>query len=100
VLPVIIPAPQLGDQVKNATMFREANAAVVLDEARIQEVPTLLEQAVKKLLTQPKVAKGYATRLGAFAKPDAAADVASLVVSAAVRKQGAAKAVRSRKVRS
>ena len=84
---IIVPNPMLtgGHQTKNAAVYAEANAAVVVEEASLLNSQTLYK-AISKLLSSPDDAKSYGERLHAFTKPDAALDVAGLIVKAVVAK--------------
>lgn len=85
---IVIPAEHLSDQVKNAAVFKEAEAAIVLSDTTITKRPTALLDAVKMLVDEPAEAHHAAAQLHTFAKPNAAADVAALIVDAvAVKKK-------------
>ena len=81
---VLVPNGHLtgGHQLKNAMVYVEKNAAVVVDDDQLEERPKILYEAVKKLLADPKQAKQMATALSTFAKPEAALDVAQMILSA------------------
>lgn len=85
---ILVPNAALtgGHQLKNAAVYGEAHVAIVLDEDEIVAQPKLLAKAVKAYLDDPKTTQQMATRFGKFAKPDAAKDVASLILSARARK--------------
>lgn len=82
---IIIPNPMLtgGHQLKNAAVYEQANAAVIVDETSIESQPSLLFDAIMELIDHPDKAKEYGKKLQQFAKPDAALDVAEMIVSAA-----------------
>lgn len=75
---IVVPARQLGDQLKNAAMYQAAGAACVLQDSEI-EVPGALRNAVFELLGDTARRERLADALHAFARPQAAADVASLI---------------------
>lgn len=79
---IMIPAKLLGDQVKNAVVYKQAEAAVVLSDDEIAE-GGVLGQAIRSLLEDTERAKQLADNLHAFARPDAAEQTAALVVEAA-----------------
>lgn len=79
---IVIPAEHLSDQVKNAQVFEEAEAAIVLSDTTIVKRPTALLDAVQMLVNEPAEASHAAAQLHTFAKPNAAADVAELIVKA------------------
>lgn len=82
---ILVPNAALtgGHQLKNAAVYEEAQVAIVLDEDQAVENPTLLLDAVKQYLDDPKTTKKMATRFGEFAKPLAAKDMAELILSVA-----------------
>lgn len=77
---VIVPAKQLGDQLKNAEMFASHKAAVVLsDDSLLEKLPGTLGD----LLSDSSSRMAYARRLHEFARPDAATDVADMIIEVA-----------------
>lgn len=80
---VIIPSKVLtgGHQIKNAAVYVRADAAVGVDEDELRARPEVLREAIDGFLGNPDRAAGYAERMHAFAKPDAALDVAGLISS-------------------
>lgn len=84
---VVIPAEHLSDQVKNAQVFEEAEAAIVLSDTTITKRPHALLDAVQMLVNEPAEAHHVAAQLHTFAKPHAAADVAGLIVDAVADKR-------------
>jgi len=84
--PVIaVPAKQLGDQHKNAVVYEVANAAVVLSDDDIAK-PNRLGNEIVDLLHDESRRKSLASHLHEFAKPNAAHDVAALLLDLARRK--------------
>lgn len=79
---ILIPSRALGDQRKNAEVYKAADAAVVLTDDEIQD-PAILEHVVKSLLDNSVRREQLAARLHEFARPEAARDVAYLVLEAA-----------------
>lgn len=81
---ILVPNAALtgGHQVKNANVYGEAQVAIVLDEDATVEAPRLLVDAVRSYLKDPKTTQAMAKRFGEFAKPNAAKDMATLIVSA------------------
>lgn len=81
---ILVPNAALtgGHQIKNAAVYNDAKAAVVLVEDETVENPKLLLQAVNDLLDDPIVTKAMARRFSNFAKPDAAKDVAKMILAA------------------
>ena len=76
---ILIPAKTLGDQRKNAEVYREADAAVVLTDEQISQGNALYE-AISQLISSPKRQEELSTRLHAFARPQAARDVATMIL--------------------
>lgn len=81
---IIVPNPLLtgGHQLKNATVYEAAKAAVIVDEADLA-TPQVLSDAISNLLAAPELRASYGSALHTFAKPDAAIDVAMLIIKAA-----------------
>lgn len=81
---ILVPNAALtgGHQVKNAAVYSEAQVAIVLNEDEIVEKPGLLVTAVGAYLNDPKTTQTMAKRFGVFAKPNAAKDMARLILSA------------------
>ena len=77
---IIIPAAQLGDQIKNATIYQEAKAALVLSDARIAD-DTTLGTAILSLVNSPEARAAMSRHLHAYAKPHAAQDMAHMIMS-------------------
>lgn len=81
---IIVPAHQLGDQIKNAKVFHDANAAVVVPNMGI-EADDRLERAILTLADDPMMRKALGERLHAFARPRATRQLAKLLMTAAKR---------------
>lgn len=81
---ILVPNAALtgGHQLKNAAVYGDAQVAVVLDEDAMVEKPALLVKAVSGYLKDPKTTASMAKRFGKFAKPDAAKDMATMILSA------------------
>lgn len=86
---IIIPAAVLagGHQLKNAAVYAKARAAVVLDEEKMMLDHRKLIRAILALATSAERRSQLGTRLHTFAKPDAAIDMATLIVAAAAAKK-------------
>lgn len=80
---VIVPSPFLagGHQLKNAKYFTDNKAAVLVDEAQALEKPELLTQAVDHILMEEQARIDLQNNLHALAKPQAAADIAWIVLN-------------------
>ena len=81
---ILIPNAALtgGHQLKNAAVYEDSKAAVVLHEDSMVDEPQLLISAVKDVLEHPRESKAMAKRFSAFARPDAAKDVAGMILRA------------------
>jgi UDP-N-acetylglucosamine--N-acetylmuramyl-(pentapeptide) pyrophosphoryl-undecaprenol N-acetylglucosamine transferase len=80
---VVIPNPLLtgGHQLKNAKVLEAEQAIKVVEEAQLRAEPTTLSDAIIDLLHSPEKRAALAAKLGAQARPNAAADLASLILS-------------------
>lgn len=87
---IIVPNAQLtgGHQVKNAAVYTGAGAAEVIDEMRFAANPDELKELIVAIAIDKERQKQLGDALAAFAKPEAALDVAQLVVSAATKGNG------------
>ena len=79
---IAVPARQLGDQLKNAAVYKAADAAVVMTDDDIS-VGTNLEDVIVRLIGDAELRKGMGDRLHEFARPEAARDLAKLILKAA-----------------
>lgn len=82
---IIIPNDMLtgGHQTKNAKVYADAEAAIVLTEQALEEAPMTLLDELQGLLNDSEKRQQLGERMHAFARPDAALDTAELIVSAA-----------------
>lgn len=82
---VMVPNPYLtgGHQLKNASVYEYAEAAVTVDEQALEQDPQVLRRALEGLLDDEEHRKALSKALHAFARPDAAIDMAALIVAAA-----------------
>ncbi len=81
---IIVPNGQLtgGHQLKNAKVYVDANAAVMSDENIFKDSPELLLQQIFELLDDSDKRHQLSQSLQAFAKPDAASDMAVMIEQA------------------
>jgi len=86
---IMVPNPYLtgGHQLKNASIYQEAHAALTVDEQELKANPLVLKRAVLRLLDDADERHKLGQALSAFAKPDAAIDMAALIVQAATQHQ-------------
>lgn len=82
---ILVPNGYLtgGHQLKNAAVYAEKNAVLVIDEEELEKRPELLVDAVLNLLADPARMQAMGRAFYAFAKPDAAKDMAEMIVNAA-----------------
>jgi UDP-N-acetylglucosamine--N-acetylmuramyl-(pentapeptide) pyrophosphoryl-undecaprenol N-acetylglucosamine transferase len=81
---ILIPNAKLtgGHQLKNAAVYQEAGAVSVLNEDELDETKSLLANEISVLLANPKDTAAMAHRFKVFSKPDAAKDMAQLILNA------------------
>jgi UDP-N-acetylglucosamine--N-acetylmuramyl-(pentapeptide) pyrophosphoryl-undecaprenol N-acetylglucosamine transferase len=82
---ILIPNGKLtgGHQLKNAAVYQQVGAVAVLDEDLLDVDKTLLAKEIALLFAEPKETSAMAHRFKAFSKPDAAKDMAQLIIKAA-----------------
>ena len=85
---ILIPNGKLtgGHQLKNAAVYEAAGAVVVVDEALLDTNKSLLAEAIQTLLSEPENTKAMAHKFKAFSKPDAAKDMAAMILAARRKK--------------
>ncbi len=81
---ILVPNAKLtgGHQLKNAAVYEAKKAVIVLNEDRMEASPVILVETVKDLLDHPKTTEQMAARFYGFRRPDAAKDMAQLIISA------------------
>ena len=81
---ILIPNAQLvgGHQLKNAKMYSEEDAAVVIDETQLTSEPDILYDKILELIEDSSKRHKLSENLHRFAKPDAAQQVAKLILGA------------------
>lgn len=85
---VLVPNGRLtgGHQLKNAKVFADKQAAVIVDDGQFARTDdTSLVDAVRRIIDQPDLQKTLATNIHALAKPHAASDAAAMILRAAGR---------------
>lgn len=82
---VIVPNPYLtgGHQLKNAAVYTKTGAGVIIDEEALAARPHELLDTVTALALNPKELARMSKAIHVFAKPDAARDMATLILEAA-----------------
>lgn len=82
---IIIPNIHLtgGHQVKNAAVYSQAKAVVILDDAQLTAEPLSLVDAINATLLNKATMQRLSKNIHTFAKPDAAKDMAQIIIEAA-----------------
>ena len=85
---IIIPNGMLtaGHQLKNAKVYQDKLAAVVLTEEEMAQSGDALVNKILQLLRAPKILSGLGNNFGKFAKPEAARDMAEMILTVLRRK--------------
>lgn len=81
---IMVPNPYLrgGHQLKNAQVYIDAHAALIVDEEELEKNPLVLHRAIERLLDNPEERQALGRALSTLARPEAAIDMASLIVEA------------------
>lgn len=87
---IIVPNPYLtgGHQLKNAKLYEDKKAAVVLSERQALKNPQLLADALKSFMDKPKEAASMAARLHTLSKSNSAEEIGDLLIGVARKKKG------------
>lgn len=82
---IIVPSPFLaGDhQTKNAKMYAEKNAGIVLSQEEIREKPGILTKEILRILADAELAKTLGENLAKFYVADSAQKMAQLILAVA-----------------
>ncbi len=82
---ILIPNGKLtgGHQLKNAAVYSNAGAVVVVDEQSMMDNPAILRQAIEHVLVESEVSATMAQKFSTFAKPHAARDMVDMILDAA-----------------
>lgn len=90
---IIVPNPHLtgGHQLKNAGVYQDSGAAIIIDEDELILNPLKLKKAIMGVVENTKQQQTMSKAIYKFAKPDAAIDTAALIAGAAYKsnKKGA-----------
>ncbi len=81
---ILIPNGKLtgGHQLKNAAVYAEADAVKILNEQAMADNPRLLVDTVADIFANPAESVQMAKRFNKFARPDAASDMADMILNA------------------
>jgi len=84
---ILIPNGKLsgGHQLKNAAVYQKDGAVVIVDEDEMVGNPKILVDAVRDILSNPEKAQQMSLAFAPFARPNAARDVADMVLVASNR---------------
>ncbi len=79
---ILIPNAKLsgGHQLKNAAVYAEKGAVLIVDEDDMEANPQVLVEAVRQILNDKTAADEMSDRFLKFARPDAAKHTARLVL--------------------
>lgn len=82
---ILIPNGKLsgGHQLKNAAVYLEQDAVKVVDEETMVQNPNVLVLSIKDVLADPKAMIKMANKFASFSRPNAAVDMAEMIISAA-----------------
>lgn len=86
---IIVPNGMLtaGHQLKNAKVYQDSLAAVIVTEEEMGKNSDVLAKKAIQLLRAPKILDGLGKNFGKFARPAAASDMADMILTT-VRRQG------------
>src|SRR5680860_462777 len=79
---ILIPNGKLtgGHQLKNAAVYLKKGAVIVVDDNKMLKKPQLLVSAVQDILSNPDKAHKMAQVFTSFVRPNAARDVADMII--------------------
>lgn len=82
---IIVPSPHLaGDhQTKNAKVYAQADAAIVIDQREVNTRPDMLFDAINELIDGPKRRQELGQNLAEFARPGALEKMTDMILEAA-----------------
>lgn len=86
---IVVPNPQLtdGHQTKNAEQWAKNHMAVVITESQLKNSGEALLQTLKELLGNREEREKYGKALGTLARPDAAGELADVLITTFTRKE-------------
>ena len=82
---ILVPNGKLtgGHQLKNAAVYLKKGAVMIVDDNEMLDNPQILVSAVSDILSNPEQARQMAQSFKSFVRPNAARDVADMIISAA-----------------
>ena len=86
---IIVPNAMLtaGHQLKNAKVYQDKLAAIIMTEEEIAKSKLALAHKITQLLSAPKILEDLGKNFGTFARPHAAKDMAQMITTV-IRRQG------------
>lgn len=80
---ILIPNEYLtgGHQLKNAAVYANRGAVLVLEEQKLEATPELLTTTIGQLLDDPRAQEAMSKAFHYFSKPHAARDMADMILS-------------------
>lgn len=92
---VIVPNARLsgGHQLKNAQVYVDANAAEMVTEEQMLQNPLQLLKVIQHILEDETLRKELGARIGAYARPQAAAEMAEIILEVGDKRVGQRDAV-------
>jgi UDP-N-acetylglucosamine--N-acetylmuramyl-(pentapeptide) pyrophosphoryl-undecaprenol N-acetylglucosamine transferase len=84
---ILVPNAYLtgGHQLKNAAVYEESGAVLVVNETDIERDPGVLEHAIKRVITDEALQSNMSKAFESFAKPHSAKEMAELITGAIKR---------------
>ena len=81
---ILVPNGKLtgGHQLKNAAVYLKKGAVMIVDDNEMLDNPQILVSAVREVLSNPDQARQMAESFTSFVRPNAARDVANMIISA------------------
>lgn len=81
---ILVPNPKLtgGHQLKNAAVYKDAEAAIILDEDEMVGNPNAIVDTVKLILDNLVATNEMSSSFAKFSRPDAARQMAEMIVGA------------------
>ena len=78
---ILIPAPQLSDQLENARVLLDKGAVQVIEQAPLDDAPELLVNRIEELLGDAKEKARLEKEIKTLAKPDASHKLAEILMT-------------------
>ena len=85
---ILIPAPQLSDQVENAQILGDKGVVEIIDQTALEDGPELLATRISALLDNDAERRALEVAIAKLAKPDAGTELAKILLSFGERSRG------------